>query len=433
MREKRAEFSMYARDEKWWQTYHKGLAEQSRFLKCRPAREVDQPTYEVVGEIERVDQRDTIQARTMLKNPESPEYKDYYSRHPEKKEADDDMRANLTKSLEDHFKADPLGAYFQSNVFATRHILGLPELIEPGKEGTPLWQTMKTDFSQISREELTARIKDYALFLGSSKVRITRLRKKWVYTHYAHPYTPYPYGKPVDDMDYEYVICLAMRQNPAVVRHGDKYVFCIEAGWRYSLTSLVSITLANLIRSWGFRARALPPENSPYMVVPTFIDAGMGEQGRMGICVAKEFGNNYRPAGVATDLPLMVDKPVDFGLQDFCDKCMVCADACPSGAITKEDRIVRRGVRRWQVNDQKCRSYWNHLGFPCAICQAACPYNFPATRWHNLNRNLNERFQLYRKPAVWGFKLFYEKKTWDPSPQWAYNPTLPEQGKKDSR
>jgi reductive dehalogenase len=234
-------------------------------------------------------------------------------------------------------------------------------------------------------------------------------------------------------MDYEYVICLAMRQNPAVVRHGDKYVFCIEAGWRYSLTSLVSITLANLIRSWGFRARALPPENSPYMVVPTFIDAGMGEQGRMGICVSKEFGNNYRPAGVATDLPLLVDKPVDFGLQDFCDKCMVCADACPSGAITKEDRIVRRGVRRWQVNDQKCRSYWNHLGFPCAICQAACPYNFPATRWHNLNRNLNERFQLYRKPAVWGFKLFYEKKTWDPSPQWAYNPALSEQNQKDLR
>ena len=424
---------MYKRDEKWWRGFHKGLAEQSRFLKCKPAQEVDHPAYEVVGEIERVDQRDTIQSRTMLKNPDSKEYKDYYARHPEKKEADDDMRANLTKSIEEHFKADPLGAYFQSNVFATRHILGLPELIEPGKEGTPLWQTMETDMSKISREELTARIKDYAIFLGTSKVRIARLRKEWVYTHYAHPYTPYPYGKPVDDMDYKYVICLAMRQNPAVVRHGDKYVFCIEAGWRYSLTSLVSITLANLIRSWGFRARALPPENSPYMVVPTFIDAGMGEQGRMGICVSKEFGNNYRPAGVATDLPLVVDKPVDFGLQDFCDKCMVCADACPSGAITKGDRIVRRGVRRWQVNDHKCRSYWNHLGFPCAICQAACPYNFPATPWHNLNRNLNESFVFYRKPAIWGFKKFYEKKAWDPSPQWAYNPILPEQSRKDSR
>jgi reductive dehalogenase len=244
---------------------------------------------------------------------------------------------------------------------------------------------------------------------------VTHLRKEWVYTNYSHPYTPYPYGKPVDDMEYPYIICLAMRQNPAVVRHGDRYVFCIEAGWRYSLTSLVSITLANLIRSLGFRARALPPENSPYMVPPTFIDAGMGEQGRMGICITKEFGNNFRPAGIATNMPLVVDKPVEFGLQDLCDKCKVCADACPSGAITRGDRIVRRGVRRWQVDDQKCRSYWNHLGFPCAICQAACPYNFPGTTWHNTNRNLIESMKLYRKPASGVTNFFMRKKSGTPA------------------
>ena len=358
----------------------------------------------------------------MLKDTESEEYKEYYSRHPEKKEADDKMRDNLHTSLEKHFQVDPMGAFFQSNVFASRRILGMPDMIEPGQEGTPLWQTMDVDLSKVTPEEFSQRIKDYAIFLGASKVRIGRLKKEWVYTHYSHPYTPYPYGKPVDDMEYPNIICLAMRQNPAVVRHGDRYVFCIEAGWRYSLTSLLSITLANLIRSWGFKARALPPENSPYMVVPTFIDAGIGEQGRMGICVAKEFGNNFRPSGVATDMPLAIDKPVDFGLQEFCENCKVCADACPSGAITREGKIVRRGVRRWQVDDYKCRSYWNNLGFPCAICQAACPYNFPASSWHNLNRNLIENVKLYHKPAVWGYKLFYERKDWDPSPNWSYDP-----------
>jgi hypothetical protein len=269
---------MFNEDIGWWKSFHKGLAEQSRFLKCRPAKEVDHPTYEVVGEIERVDQRDTVQSRLMMKDKDSPEYQDYYARRPERKEVDDKMRANLTTALKSHFKADPLGAFFQSNVFATRHFLGEPELIEPGKEGTPLWQTFDVGMSRITPEETTQRIKDYSRFIGASKVQVTHLRKEWVYTNYSHPYTPYPYGKPVDDMEYPYIICLAMRQNPAVVRHGDRYVFCIEAGWRYSLTSLVSITLANLIRSLGFRARALPPENSPYMVPPTFIDAGMGEQ-----------------------------------------------------------------------------------------------------------------------------------------------------------
>ena len=72
--------------------------------------------------------------------------------------------------------------------------------------------------------------------------------------------------------------------------------------------------------------------------------------------------------------------------------------------ISKE-RIVRRGVRRWQVNDQKCRSYWNHLGGPCAICQSSCPWNFESTVFHDLNRELNQRFKIYRKPQL-GLQAF---------------------------
>lgn len=413
---------MNGKDRAWWKKFHKGLAEQSRFIKCSPAPEVDKPTYEVVGEIERVDQRDTIQARTMLKDPNSFEYKDYYDRHPEFKESDDKNRATLKKSLQKHFSMDPLGAYFQPNVFATRHILGLPELIEPGKEGTPLWQMFETDNSAIEPEERTERIKSLARFFGITKARVTHLRKEWVYTNYAHPYTPYPYGKPIDDMDYEYVICLAMRQNLTSVRAGNNYLYCIDAGWRYSLTSLVSITLANLIRSWGFRARPLTPENSPYMVVPTFIDAGMGEQGRMGICVTKEFGNNFRPGGVTTDMPLVIDKPVDFGLQDFCDKCKICADACPSGAIPKDRKMVRRGVYRWQAYDQKCRAYWDRLGHPCSICQAVCPFSFESTLLHDTVREVTQRIKPARRAALWGHKIFYGNQKWYPDPEWAYKP-----------
>jgi len=80
---------MLEKDRKWWKSFHKGLAEQSRYIKSSPPPEVDQPTYEVVGEIERLDQRDTIQSRMMIKDPNSPEYMDYYSRHPEFKEIDD--------------------------------------------------------------------------------------------------------------------------------------------------------------------------------------------------------------------------------------------------------------------------------------------------------------------------------------------------------
>jgi reductive dehalogenase len=413
---------MRPEDRDWWKRFHDGLREQSRFITCSSAPEVDQPTYRIVGEVGRVDQRDTIQSRMMLKDPSSAEYQDYYSRHPEFKEIDDKNRAILKKSLQKHFSVDPLGAHFQSNVFATRHVFGLPEMVEPGREGTPLWQTMATDLKRMPPEVLTERIKDYTEFLGITKTRVASLKKDWVYTHYSHPYTPYPYGRPVEDMDYPYVICLAMRQNLAVMRAGEHYVLCIEVGWRYGLTSLAAFTLANLIRSWGFRARPLPSENSPYMVVPTFIDAGMGEQGRMGICVTKEFGNCFRPAAVATDMPMVPDKPVNFGLQEFCETCKICAEACPVGAITKHGRVIRRGVYRWQVDDQKCRAFWDRRGRPCGICQVSCPWNFEGTPFHNFIREMNQTSKLLWKPSIWGHKLLYGRKKWEPDPRWAFDP-----------
>ncbi|MGD0661143.1 MAG: hypothetical protein ABSD38_24025 [Syntrophorhabdales bacterium] len=41
-------------------------------LSLRPPREVDKPTYRVVGDIERVDERDSVHARMDIKTPGSP-------------------------------------------------------------------------------------------------------------------------------------------------------------------------------------------------------------------------------------------------------------------------------------------------------------------------------------------------------------------------
>lgn len=404
------------KDKKWWKGFRKGLAQQGQALGVSSPPEVERPTYRVIGEIGKVDQRDTVQSRSAYK-PETPEYEDYYTRHPEHKEWDDKNRETLSRATGRHCQFDPLGIQLQPNVFSTRHILGAPDIVRGQAEATHLWDTLGIDATKVSPEELTERIKDYVLFLGATKVRVTHLRKEWVYTHYAHPYSPEPYGEPVD-LDYTYIICMAMRQNLYTIRAGNGYIASIEIGWRYSLISLICVTLANLIRSWGFRARALTPENSPYLVVPTFIDAGMGEQGRMGIVITKEFGNNFRPAAIATDMPMVVDKPVDFGLQDFCDKCDVCIEACPVGAIPRE-RTEVRGVYRWQMSPEKCRLYWSSMAHSCAICQAVCPWNFESTLFHNTIRNLNQNIPFFRRQSVWGYKIFYQKSKWNPDPSWA--------------
>jgi hypothetical protein len=60
-------------------------------LCIRPPEEVDKPTYGIVGPVQRVDSRDHSYSRIALRHG-TPPYEDYYSRHPEKKEVDDEMR-----------------------------------------------------------------------------------------------------------------------------------------------------------------------------------------------------------------------------------------------------------------------------------------------------------------------------------------------------
>jgi len=409
----------YSRDEKWWKGFRRGLIRQSSPCEVSHKFEIEKPTYKIIGEIDRLDQRDTVQSRIALR-PGTPEYEEYYARHPEYKEFDDNNREILSKAAQRHFESDPIVFQLQPNVFSTRSILGTPDIVRGQMEYTPHWKSLQineTNAKNFFPEELTERIKSFALFLGVSKVRATHLKREWIYTHYAHPYSPEPYGKPVD-LDYKYIICLAMRQNFFNINSGNGYLSSMEVGWRYSLISLICVTLANLIRSWGFRARALPAENSPYLVVPTFIDAGMGEQGRMGIVVTQEFGNNFRPGAVATDMPMKVDKPVDFGIQDFCDRCKICIEACPVRAIPKERTLVR-GVYRWQMDAEKCRMYWSSMAHPCAICQAVCPWNFESTLFHNTIRFFNLNIPLFHKPSIWGYEILYKNTKWTPDPSWA--------------
>lgn len=382
-----------------------------------PPPEVDQPTYDAVGVIERYDQRDHPTARAYL-IPGTEEYKEYYSRHPELKEWDDENRSRRARQEEKFRQDNPIGCQFGPSVFYSRRVLGLPDIVE-GKIAARIRvdrkDPVKTEPSSAARI-----IKSYAQYLGSVRTRITKLNRDWVYTNYAAPYTLEPYGKPVE-LDYPNIVCMAIPQNRVMMASGDGIPQHLEIGWIYTYASLLSVIVAHFIRSLGWRAKALSSENSPYLVVPTFVDAGIGEQGRCSYVVTKEFGNNFRPGAVVTDMPLAIDKPVDFGVQDFCRKCKICAESCPSGAISRGEKKVVRGVRIWPFDGDKCRRYWDTIGRPCGICQSVCPWNLPNTMFHNSIRELAQRFASMRLPAIWGHKIFYGKFKRGPEPEWIRN------------
>ena len=60
---------------------------------------------------------------------------------------------------------------------------------------------------------------------------------------------------------------------------------------------------------------------------------------------------------LTTDLPLIPDKPVDFGLQYFCNNCMKCARECPCDAIPFGDKVMFNGYEMWKPDVERCTRY----------------------------------------------------------------------------
>ena len=69
-----------------------------------------------------------------------------------------------------------------------------------------------------------------------------------------------------------------------------------------------------------------------------------------------------------TDLPLVADAPVSFGVDDFCMSCKLCEKACPPDAIEPAKQWVR-GEEKWYVDFEKCVPYFNET-YGCGICIA---------------------------------------------------------------
>ncbi|MFC2002975.1 4Fe-4S dicluster domain-containing protein [Chloroflexota bacterium] len=385
-------------------------------LVISPPRRVDNPTYEIVEPAERYDSRDHVWAR-MAMPVGSPAYEDYYSRHPEKKAVDDDLRDRGKRSGGKLLDSNRVNEEISISGFYGAIAASRPKLVDAHIR-IPLQPKgmCKVETAEVDPATMSRKIKAFGLQLGAGKVGITELNQKWVYTHDLMP----SYGQPID-CNYKYVICMAVPQDPFLMASHNSLGEEWEVGWKYAYASFISVVMANTIRHLGWPARPAPTFSTHYIVCPVYIDAGIGEDGRCGQVVTKEFGNNFRPGDVLTDLPLVPDKPVDFGLQDFCEKCKICADMCPAGAIPKGGKEIVRGVRKWYVDAEKCIRYMYTIGRTCGICQCVCPWNHSNNWFHNSVRETASRLGSARKSIISADKLFYKHKP-GPDPKWMTEP-----------
>ena len=134
----------------------------------------------------------------------------------------------------------------------------------------------------------------------------------------------------------------------------------------------IGVQLAQYIGSYGYSATA-HPNGGELPHVPYGYLSGLGELGKHGSLISPRLGSSLRLSLVSTDLPLVVDGPQDYGIEDMCVHCNVCTRFCPGDAISPEKQTVK-GVNRWYVDTEKCFPYFESL-WGCKICLMVCPFN----------------------------------------------------------
>ena len=248
--------------------------------------------------------------------------------------------------------------------------------------------------------------------LGADLLGFCLLDRRWVFSRwfdentlldYPIKFTDEPgyegYSKPtqledgtqVIPKEMQYVVVLIHEMGEEELAAAPTLSSMAETLLTYSKISLSTVSLAEFIRGLGYNA--IPSANCTALNIPLAIDAGLGQLSRNAKLINPLFGPRCRISKVITDLPLAVDKPIDFGVTEFCNKCQKCARHCPTRAINFGERSSEPinecnngGYLQWQVDHKKCYQYWVEVGTNCSICLRVCPFNKGKGKVHNIAR-----------------------------------------------
>jgi reductive dehalogenase len=248
--------------------------------------------------------------------------------------------------------------------------------------GPLLGDAWKGDDSRTRAEKdpqtLTKEVKKAAKIYGASLVGIAALDRNWLYSVNRS-------GEPYDIPErFSHAIVMAIEMDYEGISKSPAFASATSTAVGYSKMAFAEIELTAFIRRLGYGA--IPCGNDIALSVPLAIDAGLGQYGRHGLLITKEFGPRVRIAKVLTDMPLLHDSP-DYGFCDavvrFCEACEKCAHHCPSKSIavgknrgwSGTTKSNNPGVEKWYVNPETCYGFWIENGSDCSNCIRSCPYN----------------------------------------------------------
>ncbi|MGD2100005.1 MAG: reductive dehalogenase domain-containing protein [Desulfobacterales bacterium] len=373
----------------------------------------------IVGDVKRIDERDVVFARNRSIRPGTDQYGTYYQMRPEYEKMDAARRE----------KGGPLGQpgiidrpKDRPNIAATLSSLGIamslsaPETYQPAAH-----PEFKGQRVRLSPQEATDRVKGYTLNLGAKHVGITEINPLWSYSKRGEIFLENweDWGKEID-VTHQYAIVFTTEMAFELVGTAPHTPTVISSMSNYAQGAAIASQLAAYIANMGYSATANHVRHYDAVLVPLAVDAGLGEVGRLGYLMTKDFGSRVRLAAVTTDLALIADSPVDIGVEDFCKICKKCAHCCPSNSIPSGEPTEVNGTLRWKLNAETCFDYWGKVGTDCNVCMRVCPWSHASSFPHKIIRALISRNRLSRRLFYYLDDIFYGRKPKPkPAPPWA--------------
>lgn len=275
-------------------------------------------------------------------------------------------RANfgdMGKPLQDGAKG---GHYVRkaAPAMAQRRALGAFVLLQDGEPAA--------ERVMLSPEHAADLIKATGYFLGADAIGISRCP---AWSWYSHDATGAVLEPPHDQ-----AVSMIIDQgyNTMAGSSGDDWIAVSQSMRAYLRFSLIGGVVARQIRELGYCAKAHTVMDGEVLQPPLLLLSGLGEVSRIGEVILNPYlGPRLKSGVITTDLPLAHDQPIDFGLQNFCERCNKCARECPSGAITAGPKTMFNGYEIWKSDSQKCATYriTTPGGAMCGRCMKTCPWN----------------------------------------------------------
>ena len=269
--------------------------------------------------------------------------------------------------------------------------------------------------STTNADQNAANIKATCYFLGCDAVGLSRC-PDWAY--YSHDAA----GQPLPAY-HQNAISIIIDQGHETMEgaSGDDWIACAQSMRAYLRFSLLGGVIARQIRNLGYTARVHSVMDGEVLQPPLLLLSGLGEVSRIGEVILNPFlGPRLKSGAVTTNMPMSHDKPIDFGLQKFCEACNKCARECPSGAITAGPKLMFNGYEIWKSDSQRCTTYRvsQKNGAMCGRCMKTCPWNLEGIfaerpfRWAAMRAPITARALAKLDDIIGNGEINQVKKWW---------------------